>query len=52
MVAGTAQSQALGDTGARNLGDVTKTVPQMATITPRWLVHMLAWVPVEAGTTG
>jgi Phage capsid-like protein len=49
MVAGNAQSQALGDVGARNLADVTKTVPQMATITPRWLVHMLAWVPVEAG---
>ena len=49
MVAGNAQSQALGDAGARNLADVTKTVPQMATITPRWLVHMLAWVPVEAG---
>jgi len=49
MVAGNAQSQALSDVGARNLADVTKTVPQMATITPRWLVHMLAWVPVEAG---
>jgi len=45
----TGQSQALGDVAARNLADVTKTVPQMATITPRWLVHMLAWVPVEAG---
>src|SRR5450631_2610711 len=43
------QSQALGDVAARTLADVTKTVPQMATITPRWLVHMLAWVPVEAG---
>src|SRR5690349_1269176 len=42
-------SQALGDAAARNLADVTKTVPQMATITPRWLVHLLAWVPVEAG---
>ena len=46
---GPTQSQALGDGAARNLADVTKTVPQMATITPRWLVHMLAWVPVEAG---
>ena len=46
---GPTQSQALGDGGARNLADVTKTVPQMATITPRWLVHLLAWVPVEAG---
>src|SRR3954463_4107261 len=46
---GPVQSQALGDAAARNLADVTKTVPQMATITPRWLVRMLAWVPVEAG---
>ena len=30
----TGQSQALGDVAARNLADVTKTVPQMATITP------------------
>src|SRR6478609_2511719 len=49
MVTGQAQSNALGDGAARNLADVTKTVPQMATITPRWLVHLLAWVPVEAG---
>src|SRR6478672_5314573 len=49
MVTGPTQSNALGDAGARNLADVTKTVPQMATITPRWLVHLLAWVPVEAG---
>ena len=42
-------SQALGDAAARNLADVTKTVPQMSTISPRWLVHLLAWVPVEAG---
>ena len=48
-MSGPVQSQALGDAAARNLADVTKTVPQMATITPRWLVHMLAWVPVEAG---
>src|SRR6476620_6215961 len=49
MVTGQAQSNALGDAAARNLADVTKTIPQMATITPRWLVHLLAWVPVEAG---
>src|SRR6185436_10345696 len=49
MVTGQAQSNALGDAAARNLANVTKTVPQMATITPRWLVHLLAWVPVEAG---
>src|SRR6476619_4118350 len=49
MVTGQAQSNALGDAAARNLADVTKSVPQMSTITPRWLVHLLAWVPVEAG---
>ena len=51
MVTGQAQSNALGDGAARNLADVTKTVPQMATITPRWLVHLLAWVPVEMTPT-
>ncbi|RUO98260.1 family 2A encapsulin nanocompartment shell protein [Hyphomicrobium sp.] len=40
---------ALGDIAARQLANATKTVPQMATITPRWLVHFLSWVPVEAG---
>ncbi|MGE3621192.1 MAG: family 2A encapsulin nanocompartment shell protein [Acidimicrobiia bacterium] len=40
---------ALGDDAARHLATVTKTVPQMATITPRWLVHLLQWIPVEAG---
>ncbi|MFM7084668.1 MAG: family 2A encapsulin nanocompartment shell protein [Hyphomicrobium sp.] len=40
---------ALGDIAARQLANATKTVPQMASITPRWLVHFLNWVPVEAG---
>ena len=40
---------ALGDRAARQLANATKTVPQMLTITPRWLVHVLPWVPVEAG---
>jgi hypothetical protein len=40
---------ALGDIAARQLANATKTVPQMATITPRWLVHFMSWVPVEAG---
>ena len=46
MVAGNAQSMALGDVAARNLADVTKTVPQMATISPRWLVHMLSLIHI------
>jgi hypothetical protein len=40
---------ALSDSAARQLANATKTAPQLATITPRWLVHLLQWVPVEAG---
>jgi hypothetical protein len=40
---------ALGDTAARQLANATKTVPQLVTISPRWLVHLLPWVGVEAG---
>jgi hypothetical protein len=40
---------ALGDAAARQLANATKTIPQMSTITPRWLVHLLPWVGVEAG---
>jgi len=40
---------ALSDVSARQLANATKTVPQMSSITPRWLVHCLQWVPVEAG---
>lgn len=40
---------ALSDAAARQLANATKTVPQLSTITPRWLTHLLQWVPVEAG---
>jgi hypothetical protein len=40
---------ALSDVAARQLANTTKTAPQLSTITPRWLVHLLQWVPVEAG---
>jgi len=40
---------ALSDSAARQLANTTKTVPQLSTITPRWLVHLLQWIPVEAG---
>jgi hypothetical protein len=40
--------QALSDNAARQLANATKTVAQMSTITPRWLVRLMAWV-VEAG---
>ncbi|MDR3516674.1 MAG: family 2A encapsulin nanocompartment shell protein [Azospirillaceae bacterium] len=39
----------LGDVAARQLANATKTVPQMVSVSPRWLVHCLEWIPVEAG---
>jgi len=45
----TERQTALGDVAARQLANATKTVPQMSSITPRWLTHLLQWVPVEAG---
>ena len=49
MSADQTESQALGDLAAQQLANATKTVPQLSTITPRWLLHLLQWVPVEAG---
>lgn len=49
MVDNTDPALALGDIAARQLANATKTVPQLSTITPRWLVHLLEWQPVEAG---
>jgi len=40
---------ALNDSAARQLANATKTVPILSTISPRWLVHLLQWTPVEAG---
>jgi hypothetical protein len=40
----------LGASAARNLANTTKTPPQWLGSTPRWLVNLLPWVPVEAGT--
>src|SRR5271154_5554416 len=42
--------RALGDTAARQLANTTKTAPQLTAITPRWLVQLLSWIPVESGT--
>jgi hypothetical protein len=42
--------RALGDVAARQLANTTKTAPQLTAITPRWLVQLLSWVPVESGT--
>jgi hypothetical protein len=48
-MADTQQALALGDHAARQLANATKTAPTLATLTPRWLTHLLQWVPVEAG---
>ncbi|MBO9204696.1 MULTISPECIES: family 2A encapsulin nanocompartment shell protein [Niastella] len=49
MVEATKKQTALGDVAARQLAIATRTVPQMITITPRWLTHLLSWIPVESG---
>ncbi len=41
---------ALGEDAAFQLANVTKTAPQYGAITPRWLVRLLDWKPLEAGT--
>lgn len=40
---------ALGDVAARQLAIATRTVPQMSTITPRWLTRLMSWISVESG---
>src|SRR5215510_11729748 len=40
----------LGAQAARQLANTTKTPPQWLGVTPRWLVSLLPWTPVEAGT--
>jgi hypothetical protein len=39
----------LSEQGARQLANTTKTPPQWVGSTPRWLVQLLPWTPVEAG---
>ena len=43
------ESQVLSDLAARQLANATKTNAQLETISPRWLLDLLQWVPVEAG---
>jgi hypothetical protein len=40
----------LGAAAARQLANTTKTPPQWSGVSPRWLVSLLPWTPVEAGT--
>ncbi len=39
----------LGEKAARQLANTTKTPPLWVGSTPRWLVQLLPWTPVEAG---
>ncbi|MCZ4125322.1 Crp/Fnr family transcriptional regulator, partial [Streptomyces sp. H39-S7] len=39
----------LDTAAARNLATTTKSAPQMAGISSRWLLRMLPWVEVSAG---
>src|SRR6202451_793654 len=41
---------ALSDRAPLQLANVTKTPPQYGAITPRWLVRLLDWKPLESGT--
>src|SRR5579871_4953002 len=50
MAEGTTAHPTLGAGAARQLANTTKTPPQWIGVTPRWLVSLLPWVPVEAGT--
>ena len=43
------QQTALGDVAARQLAIATRTVPQLQNTSPRWLTHLLNWIPVESG---
>ena len=40
----------LREEAAAQLANVTKTAPQFEAITPRWLVRLMDWKPLEAGT--
>lgn len=48
-VAPDAPRTSLSTAAARTLTTVTKSVPQMAGITPRWLLRRLPWVEVSGG---
>jgi CRP-like cAMP-binding protein len=44
------RQQSLATTAARNLATTKKSVPQMQSISSRWLLKMLPWVEVSGGT--
>jgi CRP-like cAMP-binding protein len=43
------QQQSLATAAARNLATTTKSVPQMQSITSRWLLRILPWVQAQGG---
>src|SRR5471032_2593809 len=43
------EPRSIGEAAARQLSNITKTPPQWRGATPRWLVQLLPWTPVEAG---
>lgn len=43
------QQQSLATAAARNLATTTKSVPQMQSITSRWLLRVLPWVQAQGG---
>ncbi|GLW63474.1 Crp/Fnr family transcriptional regulator [Actinomadura rubrobrunea] len=45
----TEQQVSLATTAARNLATTTKSVPQMQSITSRWLLKLLPWVQASGG---
>src|ERR1700761_791770 len=49
QVADTVARGSLGEQAALQLANVTKTAPVYGAITPRWLVRLLDWKPLEAG---
>jgi encapsulin shell SprI-like protein len=50
MAQSSGPTNTLGAEAARQLANTTKTPPQWVGVTPRWLVSLLPWTPVEAGT--
>src|SRR4051794_1545241 len=48
-VADTTNQTSLGEQAAYQLANVTKTAPIYGAVTPRWLVRLLDWKPLESG---
>jgi len=48
-VADEATHISLGEQAASQLANITKTAPIYGAITPRWIVRLLDWKPLEAG---